>query len=91
MVINVVPLSMIEFIMKMIGIVMDACELIAAEISTLTQGFIPPEAVDEMGILIIFVLVRAGFEFTKKIVEILIVIIAIYVFLQVLPSVLAMF
>ncbi len=84
-------LSAVEFIMRIIGIIMNACESLAIEISELTAGFIPPDAVDEMGILVIFVLVRAGFEFSKKVLEILIVIIAIYLFLQLLPSVMAMF
>jgi hypothetical protein len=35
--------------------------------------------------------VRAGFDFTKKILEILIIIFVIYIFIQLLPSVLAMF
>lgn len=84
-------LSAVEFIMRIINIIMNACESLAIEISELTAGFIPPDAVDEMGILVIFVLVRAGFEFSKKVLEILIIIIAIYLFLQLLPSVMAMF
>jgi hypothetical protein len=80
-----------EFIMKIVELIMDICELIAEMISGFTAGFIPPEAVDEVGILVILVLLRAGFDFTRKILEILIIIIGIYIFIQLLPSILAMF
>lgn len=84
-------LSVTEFIMRIVGLIMEMCEIVASEISGMTSGLIPPEAVDEVGILVIFILVRAGFEFTKKVLEILIVVFIIYVFIQMLPSVLAMF
>lgn len=83
-------LSAVEFIMKIVEMIMEICELMAEMISEFTSGFIPPEAVDEVGILIILVLLRAGFDFTRKILEILIIIFAIYIFVQLLPSVLAM-
>lgn len=79
-----------EFIMKIVELIMDICELIAEMISEFTAGFVPPEAVDEVGILVILVLLRAGFDFTRKILEILIIIIGIYIFIQLLPSILAM-
>jgi hypothetical protein len=83
-------LSTTEFIMKIVEMIMDICELLADMISEFTSGFIPSEAVDEVGILVILVLLRAGFDFTRKILEILIIIFAIYIFIQLLPSVLAM-
>jgi hypothetical protein len=83
-------LSTTEFIMKVVGMVMEICEMIADQISELTAGFIPPEAVDELGILIILLLVRAGFDFTRKVIEILIIIFVVYLFIQLLPSLLAM-
>lgn len=85
-----IMLGTTEFIMKIVELVMDICELIAEMISEFTAGFIPPEAVDEVGILVILILLRAGFDFTRKILEILIVIIGIYIFIQLLPSILAM-
>lgn len=78
-----------ELIMKIIEMIMTICELIAQVISQATQGFIPAGAVDEMGILILLILFRAGFDFTKKILDILIVIFAIYLVIQLLPSILA--
>jgi hypothetical protein len=83
-------LTTTEFIMKIVEMVMDICELIADQISELTAGFIPPDAVDELGILIILLLVRAGFDFTKKVLEILIVVFLVYLFIQLLPSLLSM-
>lgn len=79
-----------EFIMTIVEMVMEICELIADLISEMTAGFVPSEAVDELGILIVLVLLRAGFDFTKKVLEILIVIFAIYLFIQILPTLLAM-
>lgn len=78
-----------ELIMKIIEMVMSICELLATIISDATAGFVPPAAVDEMGILILLILLRAGFDFTKRILEILIVIFAIYVIIQLIPSILA--
>ena len=77
-----------ELIMKIVELVMNICELLASLISEATAGFIPASVVDEMGILIILILLRAGFDFTKKILEILIVIFAIYVVIQLIPSIL---
>lgn len=78
-----------ELIMKIVELVISICELIASLISEATAGFIPASVVDEMGILILLILLRAGFDFTKKILEILIVIFAIYVVIQLIPSILA--
>ncbi|MBU7046489.1 MAG: hypothetical protein HXS54_08635 [Theionarchaea archaeon] len=83
-------LSTTEFIMRIVEMIMKICELVAEQISEFTSGFIPADAVDELGILVILVLVRAGFDFTKKILEILIIIFLIYIFIQLLPSILAM-
>ena len=68
---------------------MTLCEFIASLISEATAGFIPAGAVDEMGILILLVLIRAGFDFTKKILDILIVIFVIYLVIQLIPSIMA--
>ena len=84
-------LSTTEFIMKIVELIMQICELMAEQISEFTSGLVPSDAVDELGILVILVLVRAGFDFTKKILEILIIVFAIYLFIQVLPSILALF
>ena len=84
-------LSTTEFIMKIVELIMEVCELIADQISALTSGLVPADAVDELGILVILILVRAGFDFTRKILEILIIIFAIYLLIQLLPSILAMF
>ncbi|MGC1122266.1 MAG: hypothetical protein WBA22_14340 [Candidatus Methanofastidiosia archaeon] len=78
-----------ELIMKIIEMIMTICELIAQVISQATQGFVPAEAVDEIGILILLILFRAGFDFTKKILDILIIIFAIYLVIRLLPSILA--
>jgi len=84
-------LSAPEFIMRIVEMIMEICEIIADQISQFTSGLIPPDAVDELGILVIFIIVRAGFDFTRRIVEILIIIFAFYLFIQVLPSILALF
>ncbi|MBU7045032.1 MAG: hypothetical protein HXS54_01235 [Theionarchaea archaeon] len=78
-----------DFILRLIEMILSLCEFIATLISEATQGFIPPSAVDEMGILILLILFRAGFDFTKKILDILIIIFAIYLVLQLLPPILA--
>ncbi len=88
---HMILLGTTEFVMKIVEMVMEICELIADMISGLTSGLVPSEAVDELGILVILILLRAGFEFTKKVLEILIIIFAIYLLIQVLPSILAMF
>jgi hypothetical protein len=91
MVINMLLLGTTEFILQIVKMVMDICELLADMVSGFTAGFVPPDAVDELGILIILVLLRAGFDFTKKILEILIIIFVVYLVIQLLPSILAMF
>jgi len=83
------PFDVRELVLKIIEMVMSICELLAQLISDATAGFIPAGVVDEMGILILLILLRAGFDFTKKILEILIVIFAIYVVIQLIPSILA--
>ena len=83
------PFDVKELVLKIIEMIMSICELLAQLISDATQGFIPAAVVDEMGILILLILLRAGFDFTKKILEILIVIFAIYVVIQLIPSILA--
>jgi phage-related protein len=84
-------LNATEFIMKIVEMIMQICELIADQISELTAGLVPADAVDELGILVILLLLRAGFDFTKKILEMLIIVFAIFLFIQVLPSILALF
>ncbi|MBU7015691.1 MAG: hypothetical protein HXS52_11660 [Theionarchaea archaeon] len=80
-----------EFILQIVKMVMDICELLADMVSEFTAGFVPPDAVDELGILIILVLLRAGFDFTRKVLEILIIIFVLYLLVQLLPSIVAMF
>ncbi|MBU6997077.1 MAG: hypothetical protein HXS41_05925 [Theionarchaea archaeon] len=80
-----------EFILQIVKMVMDICELLADMVSEFTAGFVPPDAVDELGILIILVLLRAGFDFTRKVLEILIIIFMLYLLVQLLPSIVAMF
>ncbi|MBU7044530.1 MAG: hypothetical protein HXS47_13140 [Theionarchaea archaeon] len=84
-------LNATEFIIKVVGMIMEICELIADQISELTSGLVPSDAVDELGILIILLLLRAGFDFTRKVLEILIIIFALFLFIQVLPTILALF
>ena len=82
-------LNVTEFILKIVEMMINICEMLAEMISNATAGFIPPDAVDEVGILILLIILRAGFDFTKKIIEILIAIFAIYLLIQLIPSILA--
>jgi len=84
-----ITLDIQDLILRIVEMVMTLCELLATVVSDATAGFIPPGAVDEMGVLILLILLRAGFDFTKKILEVLIVIFAIYVVIQLIPSILA--
>ena len=78
-----------EFILGIVEMMMNICEMLAEMISQATAGIVPPDAVDELGILILLIILRAGFDFTKKIIEILIAIFAIYLLIQLIPSILA--
>lgn len=73
-------------VIEIVQMVMKVCELIAEMVSALTAGLIPVSAVDEVGILIILLVFRAGFDFTKKILNVLIIIVGLYITLQIVAS-----
>jgi len=77
----------IELLTNIVAIMFDLAQSIASEISAASEGIIPPEAVGVFSIVILLVLLRLGFDFTKKIVDILLVIFAIYLVLAILPNV----
>ncbi len=78
----------IDIISNVLVIMFDVAERVAAEISAASEGIVPPEAVGVFSIVILLVLLRLGFDFTKKIVDILLVIFIIYLALAILPNVL---
>jgi len=76
-----------QFVINIVEAILSFSEFIAEEISALTNGFLPEGAVNEIGILILLVLLRLGFDYAKKILEILIVIFIVYIVIQLLPSI----
>jgi len=76
-----------QFVINVVEAILEFSEFIAEEISNLTNGFLPEGAVNEVGILILLVLLRLGFDYAKKILEILIVIFIVYIVIQLLPSI----
>lgn len=76
-----------QFVINVVEAILSFSEFIAEEISSLTNGFLPEGAVNEVGILILLVLLRLGFDYAKKILEILIVIFVVYLVIQLLPSI----
>lgn len=76
-----------QFIKNVVDAILSFSDFIAEEISALTNGFLPEAAVNEVGILILLVILRLGFDYAKKILEILIVIFVIYIVIQLLPSI----
>ncbi len=78
----------IDIISNVLVIMFDVAETVAGEISAASEGIVPPEAVGVFSIVILLVLLRLGFDFTKKIVDILLVIFVIYLALAILPNVL---
>ena len=77
-----------DLIISIITILIEVAKTIAGAISDLTKGFIPPDAVAPLSVLILLVVLKAGFDFTKKILDILIVIFLFYVILRILPAIL---
>ena len=78
----------IELLANIVSIMFGLAESIASEISAASEGVIPPEAVGIFSLVILLALLRLGFDFTKKIVDILLVIFGIYLVLAILPNVL---
>jgi len=78
----------IEILTQVISFMFEIAQRIAEEISEASEGVIPPEAVGVFSMVILLVLLRFGFDFTKKIVDILLVIFVIYLFLAILPNIL---
>lgn len=76
-----------QIVINIVGAILSFSEFLAEEISSLTNGFLPEGAVNEVGILILLVLLRIGFDYAKKILEILIVIFIVYIVIQLLPSI----
>ncbi len=76
-----------QFIKNVVDAILAFSEFIAEQISALTNGFLPEAAVNEIGILILLVVLRIGFDYAKKLLEILIVIFIVYIVIQLLPSI----
>lgn len=74
-------------VMAMISMFIEMAKLIARAISNITVGIVPPDAVAPLGILILLVVLKAGFDFTKRILDILIVIFLLYVLLRIFPTI----
>ncbi|MCC7569375.1 MAG: hypothetical protein KO463_07170 [Candidatus Methanofastidiosa archaeon] len=78
------PLAIIS---QVLAIMFNVAETVASEISAASEGIVPPEAVGVFSIVILLVLLRLGFDFTKKVVDILLVIFVIYLALAIIPNV----
>ena len=84
-------MDVIEFILTLTKMLLDVAKYVATQISALTGGFVPAEAVDDVALLILLLVIRLGYEYSKKVLDILIVLVSIYLFLLLLPSILALF
>jgi len=80
-----------ELVLSIIEMVIDIAKMIAGAISDATAGIVPPDAVGPLGILILLVILKAGFDFTKKVIDILIIIFLFYVLIRIIPAILGMF
>jgi len=80
-----------ELVLSIIEMVIDIAKMIAGAISDATAGIVPPDAVGPLGILILLVILKAGFDFTKKVIDILIIIFLFYVLIRIIPMILGMF
>ena len=78
------PLAIIS---QVLAVMFSVAETVASEISAASEGIVPPEAVGVFSIVILLVLLRLGFDFTKKVVDILLVIFVIYLALAIIPNV----
>ena len=79
-----------ELVISIIEMIIDMAKMIAGAISDATAGIVPPDAVAPLGILILLVILKAGFDFTKKVIDILIIIFLFYTLIRVIPTVLSM-
>ncbi|HHF09629.1 MAG TPA: hypothetical protein ENL32_00860 [Methanomicrobia archaeon] len=80
-----------ELVISIIEMMIDMAKMIAGAISDATAGIVPPDAVAPLGILILLVILKAGFDFTKKVIDILIIIFLFYVMIRIIPMILGMF
>jgi len=80
-----------ELVLTIIEMMVDIAKMIAGAISDATAGIVPPDAVGPLGILILLVILKAGFDFTKKVIDILIIIFLFYVLIRIIPTILGMF
>ncbi|MFQ5892558.1 MAG: hypothetical protein ACE5HW_07175 [Candidatus Methanofastidiosia archaeon] len=84
-------MDLTELILKIVETFLEISTFFASELSNLTKEFVPQESIDDIAILILLLILRAGFDFTKRLLEILIIFFAIYVFVQILPSIIGLF
>ncbi|MCK4246906.1 MAG: hypothetical protein KAX04_00010 [Methanomicrobia archaeon] len=80
-----------ELVLTIIEMMVDIAKMIAGAISDATAGIVPPDAVGPLGILILLVILKAGFDFTKKVIDVLIIIFLFYVLIRIIPMILGMF
>ena len=80
-----------ELVLNIIETMIDMAKTIAGAISDATSGLVPPDAVGPLGILILLIILKAGFDFTKKVLDILIIIFLFYVLLRIIPAIIGMF
>ena len=80
-----------ELVLTIIEMVIDIAKMIAGAISDATAGIVPPDAVGPLGILILLVILKAGFDFTKRVIDVLIIIFLFYVLIRIIPMILGMF
>jgi len=83
-------MDVIELVTSITKMIIGMAKMIAGAISDATSGMIPPDAVAPIGILILLVVLKAGFDFTKRIIDILIIIFLFYTLIRVIPTVLSM-
>ncbi len=76
-----------QVIINIIDAILSFSGYLAEEISALTSGFLPEAAVKDVGVLILLAILRIGFDYAKKLLEIFIIIFVAYIIIQILPSI----
>ncbi len=80
-----------ELIITIVRMFIDIAKMIAQAISDVTRGMVPADAVGPLGVLILLIILKAGFDFTKRVLDVLIIIFLFYVLLRIIPTILGMF
>ncbi|MHC1605079.1 MAG: hypothetical protein ACXQTP_03815 [Candidatus Methanofastidiosia archaeon] len=77
----------IELLTRIVQVIFELARSIAEEISHASEGIIPPDAVGVFSVVILLLLIRIGFDFTKKVVDILLIVFGVYLLLAIIPNI----